>query len=574
MSGEFDFRALLLKIQDLLSDNDRHRLLFLLGEDVPRYLRDDPSLSGILRVLESLFEKAIISNQDCDYLIKAFTKIHCNDAAKRLQEYQLALEHFNQRSYSLQDILLFDNDGEDKMLSAGQRHISYDPHSIVDHSTSMTDLNLENKPPSSYLPVHSGMEEDIHESRWTHQIFKRPLNTREWILLISSETSPTIVASDRRDINVRAQIGGHLCDIRHAGLVKMTGALNLPSPIQDGTYSKWDRNLVQVNGTDLIVSGDGFWQTRGFQSRHGAAAILSCNTVPKVLDLEICNKTCNICARSIMKSNPAKYDSIIKSHQCEKNYDKSSGTMESAAILKMFKRSVSNIDWCGYLKSARDGTSYDHTSHAMPRPVLDAIKPVFESLCSSKSLARVVNASSQNANESFHSLVWLMSPKHKASSGITFEIACCLAIIIFYEGYFAIGDVFNAMCGYQGYYTDQAMIHFDNSRLHTESKESNRKKRKQTGHVLLQNNRKEEDSEIIDDIDQTNDDDDDGDPTDKATSEDNDTNPVAEGFDTTSDSDEPATEDNNTTSSDDQSLDDDDYGYYNANDKRKWIEEE
>ncbi|CAF5075104.1 unnamed protein product, partial [Rotaria sp. Silwood1] len=118
MSGEFDFRALLLKIQDLLSDNDRHRLLFLLGEDVPRYLRDDPSLSGILRVLESLFEKAIISNQDCDYLIKAFTKIHCNDAAKRLQEYQLALEHFNQRSYSLQDILLFDNDGEDKMLSA------------------------------------------------------------------------------------------------------------------------------------------------------------------------------------------------------------------------------------------------------------------------------------------------------------------------------------------------------------------------------------------------------------------------------------------------------------------------
>ncbi|CAF2767947.1 unnamed protein product [Rotaria sp. Silwood2] len=85
MSGDFDFRALLLKIQDLLSDNDRHRFLFLLGEDVPRYLRDDPSLSGTLHVLESLFEQAIISNQDCDYLIKAFKKIHCNDAAKRLE---------------------------------------------------------------------------------------------------------------------------------------------------------------------------------------------------------------------------------------------------------------------------------------------------------------------------------------------------------------------------------------------------------------------------------------------------------------------------------------------------------
>ncbi|CAF3084203.1 unnamed protein product, partial [Rotaria sp. Silwood2] len=82
MSASFDFRAVLLKIQDLLSDNDRQRLHFLLGEDVPRHLRDDPSFTGTLRVLESLFEKAIINDQDCDYLIEAFEKIQCHDAAK------------------------------------------------------------------------------------------------------------------------------------------------------------------------------------------------------------------------------------------------------------------------------------------------------------------------------------------------------------------------------------------------------------------------------------------------------------------------------------------------------------
>lgn len=98
-------------------------------------------------------------------------------------------------------------------------------------------------------------------------------------------------------------------------------------------------------------------------------------------------------------------------------------------------------EWCGYLKSVRDGTPYDHTSHALPRPVLDAIKPVFDSLCSRESLARVVNASTQNPNEAFHSLVWLMSPKHKASSGTTFEIACRLAVIIFNDGYSALGTV-------------------------------------------------------------------------------------------------------------------------------------
>ncbi|CAF3884014.1 unnamed protein product, partial [Rotaria sp. Silwood1] len=123
-------------------------------------------------------------------------------------------------------------------------------------------------------------------NRWSGNM---NINKREGLFLILSfqcsicqniitiETSPKIVASDRRDINVRSKISGHLCGIRHAGLVKLMGALNLPSPIQDERYSKWDRNLLIVvksstgrsmkkaveetvaaeNGTELMVSGDG-----------------------------------------------------------------------------------------------------------------------------------------------------------------------------------------------------------------------------------------------------------------------------------------------------------------------------
>ena len=36
-----------------------------------------------------------------------------------------------------------------------------------------------------------------------------------------------------------------------------------------------------------------------------------------------------------------------------------------------------SINWCGYLKATLDGTSYNHTSHALSRLVLDANKPVF-----------------------------------------------------------------------------------------------------------------------------------------------------------------------------------------------------
>jgi hypothetical protein len=124
-----------------------------------------------------------------------------------------------------------------------------------------------------------------------------------------------VVASARRDVNVRSQIAGHLCGLRYAGLVKFMGAMNLPNPIQDQRYSKWDKILLPViksfsnrsmkkgieeaiaaeNGSDLMVSGDGFWQTRGFKSSQGAAAVLSCCPAPKVLDIETCSKTCHFC---------------------------------------------------------------------------------------------------------------------------------------------------------------------------------------------------------------------------------------------------------------------------------------
>jgi hypothetical protein len=70
---------------------------------------------------------------------------------------------------------------------------------------------------------------------------------------------------------------------------------------------------------------------------------------------------------------------------------------------------------------------------------MNEIKPVFDSMCSKQSLMRVLNGGTQNANEAFHSLIWTMSPKHKASSEVTFNIAYCLAVLIFNDGYYKLG---------------------------------------------------------------------------------------------------------------------------------------
>ncbi|CAF1371410.1 unnamed protein product, partial [Rotaria sordida] len=61
----------------------------------------------------------MISDQNCDYLIEAFKKIHCNDAAKRLQEYQRIRNPYSQRSFSSNSIRLLDDNEEDKFCLSG-----------------------------------------------------------------------------------------------------------------------------------------------------------------------------------------------------------------------------------------------------------------------------------------------------------------------------------------------------------------------------------------------------------------------------------------------------------------------
>ena len=78
-------RSLILKLQDRLSDRDRENLHFYLSGTVPRPIRDDFSLSGNLRLMNSLFDQNKISGNDVSFLIQAFEEIKCNDAANLLK---------------------------------------------------------------------------------------------------------------------------------------------------------------------------------------------------------------------------------------------------------------------------------------------------------------------------------------------------------------------------------------------------------------------------------------------------------------------------------------------------------
>jgi hypothetical protein len=77
-------RSILLNLQYRLSDSDRERLHFYLKNDVPRQVGDDSTLSGTLRLMQSLFDQDKISEKDFTLLIDAFKQIQCFDAVNLL----------------------------------------------------------------------------------------------------------------------------------------------------------------------------------------------------------------------------------------------------------------------------------------------------------------------------------------------------------------------------------------------------------------------------------------------------------------------------------------------------------
>ncbi|CAF1594398.1 unnamed protein product, partial [Didymodactylos carnosus] len=99
---EFQFRCILLKILDGLSDNDCMKLKFLLGDNISRRLRDadHTSVANTLNVFETLFDQRKISNKDFTYLIKAFEAIECFGAAHRLKEHHEEAQRSRSRTLS------------------------------------------------------------------------------------------------------------------------------------------------------------------------------------------------------------------------------------------------------------------------------------------------------------------------------------------------------------------------------------------------------------------------------------------------------------------------------------------
>lgn len=163
------------------------------------------------------------------------------------------------------------------------------------------------------------------------------------------------------DINVRLVYGMRCIGKGKKGADLLCGILNLPPPmskfsnytdfmkrslvaVSQGSMIKAASEIIAESGTrDIIVGIDGTWQRRGYVSHNGVVAAAS-PTTGKIIDIEVLSNHCTGC--NLKKPN----------HKCTKNYEGTSGGMESEGAKRMFLRSMGERG-VRYTKYLGDGDS-------------------------------------------------------------------------------------------------------------------------------------------------------------------------------------------------------------------------
>lgn len=93
--------------------------------------------------------------------------------------------------------------------------------------------------------------------------------------------------------------------------------------------------------------------------------------------------------------------------------------------------------WCSFqVNLAQAGEKKNHVPKEDPIPpeVFEVVRPVFAKLGSEAFLAGCEKCLTQNPNESFHHVIWGISPKDQFTSQNETHLAVCLGVMIFNNG--------------------------------------------------------------------------------------------------------------------------------------------
>ncbi|GFS93831.1 uncharacterized protein TNCV_5053041 [Trichonephila clavipes] len=173
----------------------------------------------------------------------------------------------------------------------------------------------------------------------------------------------------------------------HAAMTTFCGVMDFPPPVTEKSYNNIINKLqlcskkvaeasmqsaaleevTLTNSSDIIMSGDGTWKTRGYSSSVGVCAVIGDKT-GKCIDAEVMSSFCKGCdSWKRRKGSPAyKKWKILHVKECLKTHNGSAGMM-TVRLVRIFQRSLSHRS-VRYTSYIGDGDSKTFSSITASNP--------------------------------------------------------------------------------------------------------------------------------------------------------------------------------------------------------------
>ena len=201
--------------------------------------------------------------------------------------------------------------------------------------------------------------------------------------IVNNDLGKPVAEVNRRFLYAMRSIGGG-----HKDLEKFSALMDFPPAITRPTFDKGMKDIhkavekvsedsmlravdeeVEATGSnEVTASGDGTWQRRGHTSKNGAVSLIGVKT-GKVLDVEVMSTVCRGCSSYTGPRSGEDFEEWWEEHQgdCDVNHEGSAGSMESAGMVTIFRRSEhrAKVKYTSYIG---DGDSSTYPSLVNDKP--------------------------------------------------------------------------------------------------------------------------------------------------------------------------------------------------------------
>jgi hypothetical protein len=126
--------------------------------------------------------------------------------------------------------------------------------------------------------------------------------------------------------------------------------------------------------------------------------------------------------------------------------------------------------WCGWQRDQANKTSLYKHKQNLPTAILEVVYPTYEKLSNESLLSRCLEGFTQNACESFNSLIWKRCPKEVFGGLPSLSLGVNMAVAWYNDGAFSVGKILEH-CGIQpGSYFQKTVGKIDSKRVKTSLK--------------------------------------------------------------------------------------------------------